>query len=442
MTTAEPATHSAPTDPSASASEGAQTRERTPWLLGFLCFLIPAVPTYVVPPGPLKSNGSPARVIAVMFLGLVVFGFLMVRRTGHARRLNPGALIILVYFLLRLTTYGVGLLGHDSFETASNRTRWLITLISHVGVGLYVLVRVRTERQRNIVLGCLAAGLTFACLVGVLQSVSHIDLRFLFQPPGFILNTEDLGLAERLGATRVTGTSQHPIEFSVLAAVTVPLTLYFARNATTRNLRLLSGAGCGLALLAMPAAISRTGVISLVTALLVYMFAFKVRPIANAVLVGAIAIGGYAVLFPNIVNALWNTITGSAGDTSVQSRTADYAEVSAIFREHPVFGVGLGGQPSLLDNEWLQAVVQGGFIGLVAMILISGGAIFGIAAALRSATSPREREQAFMLGAMAAGILASSTTFDLFFYQQPTLIFFIVFALLWSPFNVSAPEPN
>ena len=59
--------------------------ERTPWLLGFLCLLIPVLPTYVVLPGPLKSNGSPARMIAVMFFGLVVLGFVMVRRTAHAR---------------------------------------------------------------------------------------------------------------------------------------------------------------------------------------------------------------------------------------------------------------------------------------------------------------------------------------------------------------------
>ena len=120
--------------------------------------------------------------------------------------------------------------------------------------------------------------------------------------------------------------------------------------------------------------------------------------------------------------------------------------MSELFRGHPIFGLGLGGAaPSTigyLDNEWAQMIVQGGLVGLAAMTVLSGGAIFGIAAALRRATSPREREQAYMLGAMAAGILASSTTFDLFSFEQATLIFFIVFALLWSPFTIPAPEPN
>ena len=226
----------------------------------------------------------------------------------------------------------------------------------------------------------------------------------------------------------------------MLAAVTVPLTLYFARNAATRQLRLLSGAACGVALLAVPAAVSRSGIVSLIAALLVYMFAFKVRPIAIAVAAGSIAVGGYIVAFPHVANALWTTIIGSAEDASIESRILAYAKVSEVVHERPLFGLGLGGAPpgvvGFLDNEWMQAIVQGGLVGLTAMIVLSGGAIFGIAAALRRAGSPREREQAYMLGAMATGILASSFTFDLFTYEQATVLFFIVFALLWSPFTI------
>lgn len=205
MKTAEPAEF-APTDLPGTTSDGAQPGERTPWLLGFLCFLIPVLPTYVVLPGPLKSNGSPARMIAVMLFGLVILGVVMIRRSGHAPRVNPGAIILLLYFLLWLSTYGVGLLHYAPSPgwaaTTASMTRSLIMLAADVGVGLYILAKVRTARQRTFVLGCLAAGLTFACLVGLLQAVTSIDLRFFFQPPGFVLNTEDLALAERIGVDR------------------------------------------------------------------------------------------------------------------------------------------------------------------------------------------------------------------------------------------------
>src|SRR5262249_61234438 len=89
--------------------KAAETPERTPWLLAFLCILIPALPSFVVLAGPLKSNGSPARMIAVLLLGLALLGFFLVRRTAPHRTLNPGALLITVYLALELTIYGVSL---------------------------------------------------------------------------------------------------------------------------------------------------------------------------------------------------------------------------------------------------------------------------------------------------------------------------------------------
>ena len=68
--------------------------------------------------------------------------------------------------------------------------------------------------------------------------------------------------------------------------------------------------------------------------------------------------------------------------------------------------------------------MQGGIVGVAAMIVLTGGGIFGIAAALRSAATPRERDQAYMLGSMFVAILVSSFTFDLFSFQQAALILF------------------
>src|SRR3954468_22862026 len=89
--------------------------------------------------GPLKSNGSPAKLIAVLFFGLALLGFLFVRRTGLTRTVRPGVLIILFYFLLQLTVYGVGLTNVDSALVAGSRTRALINLVANVGVALYIL---------------------------------------------------------------------------------------------------------------------------------------------------------------------------------------------------------------------------------------------------------------------------------------------------------------
>jgi polysaccharide biosynthesis protein PslJ len=429
-----------------STNDGAATSDRVPLLLRLFCVVLPVLPTYLVLPGALKGNGAPARMMAVTMFGLVILSFLMVRRITPARQVNPGTLILLIYFALWLTAYGVGLLNNDDFLVSTSRTRSLMALVAHVGVSLYLLARVHSPRQREIVLGYLAAGLTFACLTGLLQGISSIDLRNLVNIPGFVVSTDTLQQFARGGITRVTGTSQHPIEFSVLAAVTVPLTLYLARNSATKHVRTLWGLACCVAILALPAAVSRSGIVSLIAALLVYMFAFKVRRIISAVTVGIIGLGAYAAVFPHIADAMWNTIAGSGEDDSVEGRIDDYARVSDLLRERPFFGLGLGGSPpaafGYLDNEWLQSLVQGGAVGLLAMTLLAGGAIFGISAALRrTPTSPGQREQTFMLGGIAVGILSSSFTFDLFGFEQAAMMFFMVFALLWSGFSVALPEP-
>jgi O-antigen ligase len=357
---------------------------------------------------------------------------------------RPGIALILLYFLLQLAIFGVGLTRLGSSVVEASKTRWMIMMISYTAVALYAMTRVETERQFTIVLGCLAIGLTFMCVVGLLQKTTAIDLRYLFQPPGFVVNTESVGEAERFGSTRVPATSGHPIEFSVLAAVTVPLTIHFARYAASRQVRWLAMLACGFALLALPAAVSRTGVVGIGAALLVYMWRFKVWELALAVIGAAVWVAGYIALVPATANALWETITNSEHDDSVLGRTADYAVVSKTFHDHPVFGLGLGANPpteyGYLDNEWLMAIVQGGSVGAAAMIMLTAGGIFGISAALRTATTPLERDRAYAIGAAFVAILTSSATFDLFSYQQASLIFFLLFGLLWANYKVLVPE--
>jgi polysaccharide biosynthesis protein PslJ len=426
-------------------------RERTMWMFAVLCLLIGILPAYLVPQGPLKSNGSPARLIAFVLFGLAVLGFVLIQRTAKTPTVNPGAVVILVYFLLLLAVYGVGRshLGNAVVEASKGRS--LFVLVAYVGVALYALTRVETVGQRSVLLGCLAIGLTFNCVVGLLQASAHTDLHSLFAPSGFVDNQVDIGdrglaasLSERFGVVRAFGTAGHAIEFSVLAAVTVPLAIHFARYGANKQVRLLAAVALGVALLAMPAGVSRSGVIALAVAFLVYMWTFKLRALGAAVVAGALALLIEFAVDPKVPQALWSTITNSATDRSVLERVGDYARVSQTFSAHPLFGLGLGASTpadyGFLDNEWLQAVVQGGIVQMLAMIVLSVGGIFGIAAALRRATTRRERDQAYMMGAMFAGILASSYTFDLFAYQQASLVFFILFGLLWSNFTVAFPE--
>jgi polysaccharide biosynthesis protein PslJ len=130
---------------------------------------------------------------------------------------------------------------------------------------------------------------------------------------------------------------------------------------------------------------------------------------------------------------------------SVHSARGTQSAARSARVPHARDGLGFGTtQPAeygFLDKEWLQALVQGGgAVRLVGMIVLVAGGILGVAAALRGATTRRERDQAYMMGAMLIGLLASSYTFDFFSYQQASLVFFLLFGLLWSNFTISFPE--
>lgn len=66
------------------------------------------------------------------------------------------------------------------------------------------------------------------------------------------------------------------------------------------------------------------------------------------------------------------------------------------------------------------------------MLLFGGGIAVAMTAALRRVTSVADRNMAYALGAALVGIALSSFTFDLRSFQQITLVFFLLYGLLWS----------
>lgn len=419
--------------------------EGTPWLAAIFAVIVPVLPTTSVFPGPLRGNGSPARILSFLFFTLIVLGFLVRRRTSDHPGVNPGTVIVIVFFVMQLATYATGLFEVGSPVVEASKDRTALSLVAQVGITLYILQTVRTARQRAIVLGCLITGIAYSCVIGILQGFFGIDLRFLAVPPGFVEVLETPELTSRQGALRVLGTSQHAIEFSVMAAASVPLSLHLARHATTPLRRQLAAIAGLLAVAAVPTAVSRSGVVTLAVALAVYMFAWKVRPIGNAILVGVGVLAAYAVVSPLYLKALWTTIVSSQSDKSITTRTEDYAAVGEQFRQDPWFGLGLGGYPPTefryLDNQWLQAVVQGGIVGLAALALLTLGSVAGMTAALRRSTTARDRNLAYALGAALIGIAVSSATFDLFSFQQITFVYFILYGLVWS-FHSTPTTPD
>jgi O-antigen ligase len=272
--------------------------------------------------------------------------------------------------------------------------------------------------------------------------LTQIDTSPFLKPLGLVATTDTangslaISIGERFGAKRAIGTAAHAIEFTVLAAVLAPLAIHFARYATHRYTRVFARLASVISLLAVPVGVSRSGIIALAAALFIYMWNVKLRSLAVAFVAGAAIFLASFAIAPNIGQALWKTIANSSEDSSVLSRVAATAKVSQTFHDNPVFGLGIGGAiPSIygfLDNQWMQAIVQGGLLGLLAMLVVAGAAAFGFASGLRRASDACQRDECYAMGAMLMGILASSFTFDLFGFPQIAMMYFLLLGLMWS----------
>lgn len=439
------------TSPFLSTASNVEGDRSTPWLLACLAFSIPTIPPYLSVRG--NSFASPARLISIAMLCLVIFSFLFLRRNGAMKFINPGTFYILSYLLIELSLHAASSSNYPiEFATgnkfvADNIIEHLGLVLACSGLALYSMTQIKDVGQRTVVLSSLMVGLIFACIVGALQSYASIDLRLLFEFPGMHetaqlgrpLGSGNVAITTRFGSPRAYSTANHPGTFAVMAAILVPLAVHFARfpaNSWVRGMSILS---IPVALAGVLSSGSRVGILVLIAAFLVYMWAFRLGDIVSAIIVGAAAAYFVIAAFPSSAKTLWTVITlGSAGeDPSVQARLDDYTAVEAVFSKQPVFGLGFGvnyppGSDGSLDNQWLLALTQGGIVGISALLVLVFAGLRGLSAALKCDTTRRDRDQRYAIAAIIVGLFVSTTTSDSLRDQQFAFILFLLLGLLWS----------
>jgi O-antigen ligase len=255
--------------------------------------------------------------------------------------------------------------------------------------------------------------------IGLVQFLFAIDVTAYIQVPGLVLKGDLIGFAERgTGFYRVSSTATHYIEFSTVMAIGVPFAIHTARFAHHPLARQLATVATVLMAAAIPATLSRTGILALAVALLAMMFAWDWRTRFN---IGVPAVGLLAVLAvvqPGLLGTIRSLFTGIGNDPSIQGRTEDYGIVFAYFYERPWLGRGPGTfVPELyiiLDNEWLQHMVNSGIVGLAALIGLILTSLTLSIIAFRRATRPEDKHLCMCLVAVQLIGVVSNSTFDAF----------------------------
>lgn len=402
---------------------------RTESVLTIVLVLLFLVPQSYVLVGPLRSVGNPALLGGLFTLVLWSSGRLLGLMTPYPD--HPARWLVMLYLLAALATWAAGMMRPLAASESAGAARALFPLAAGVGLAMFAcdgLVRraqVETLLQRLVYIGGVAA------LIGIVEFlIPGFNYRTVAHLPGLTTNTDDLVSDSRSGFDRVMAAAAHPIEYSVALAAIVPLALHFGLYGRTAGTRRLSR-GCLLALMVVtPMTVSRSGVVCVAVGVAVYLAHLSARARLNAAVLGIIGLGFMRAAIPGLLGTLRSLFLVGEKDPSIANRTADYAKIPALMDGHAWFGRGLGtfrpDQYFFLDNQYLGSMLEGGIVGvgaLVALFVIGMGLARG---ARHRSTAPDVRGLGQAVAASIAVLAVGAATFDELSFRQTALLLFLL----------------
>jgi O-antigen ligase len=376
--------------------------------------LLLLVPARLVAPG----MGAAGRPAAIAGLALLVWWALSRLHPNLATRgPQPVRWILLAFTIAVLVSYVLGLdRGLVPLEVRS-ADRFLLSMGSWLGVALVAADGLRDRRDVMRVIRALVALCACSALIGLLQYYG-LDLAPQIQLPGLVYNGELVGVGQRggPGLSRVYGTQQHYIEFSVILAMGWPFAMHSALSAGSRLTARLSWLAVVVITAAIPLAISRAGSLGLIAGFAILSVAWP-RPLrVRALFIALIGLVAFRSVIPGVLGTIRSAFLSYENDPSIVNRLADYAATQSYIEDRPWFGRGPGTfipeLYRLLDSQYLGSRLELGYIGIVAL----GGVFLGAYLLGRSVRKRADFDTTAHLGqalaASAAVALVASFTFD------------------------------
>lgn len=373
----------------------------------------------------------PALVVA---LGLAVLWFAtqMVDNLGIGKGRNAVRLALGTYIIVHLMTYGVatrrGLPG-DELKVADSS---LVRIGATVALAVFVCDAINTRQRLERVLKVLIASVTVVASVGLIQFAIGVDPVSFINLPG--LRVQENGYAafeSRSIFRRPAGTTNHPIEFGLVCAMTVPFAAHFVFRARDEGRPVgrwwtcLTVIGLGAML-----SLSRTAILSLVVAGLVLMITLPKGRKSSVLLVGGGFFMGASAVIPGLFGTLRGMFSNISNDPSVKARTADYADAWEQVYLHPWYGRGFGtylpDKYSILDNQYLLTLIENGYIGLFALIGLLLAALYAAIRARQLASDPTLSAIAGCFVATPLIGAVAAATFDLLSFGVATGMVFVL----------------
>lgn len=401
-----------------------------PALLKLTMLAILVLPSYMVL-GAIGASGNVPHLLAlaalVLWLLASTFGLHNPIHFGH-----PGRAALVLWILASCWSYAAMFAGFSGGTGVAERAaadRWLLLVFAGAGITLLTTESVRTIGDVRTITRWVMGGAAFCCVVALIQFQFQINPMEWINSMmvGFQNNGSGTAYQSRNSFMRVSGTTMHPIELSVVCSMLLPLSLWWALFDTEvrKRWRFLVPV---LLFVGNIITVSRTGLLGLgVTAVILLPYLPKTAKRWAFVAVPA-GVASLFVLVPGIVSTLFSSATAGSSDSSITYRTDDYPLAWRLFFEHPLLGLGPGSwmpvdMKNIFDNQYLLTVATMGGVGLAALLLYFLVPFF---AALTTAHHAQTIEMRVLAAAIAAAMLVaavSAGTFDAMSFQTCAFMF-------------------
>jgi lipopolysaccharide exporter len=377
---------------------------------------------------PLGGVGAPNTIFAVVLF--VVYMLAWFHPRSVLDRAHQPIRIAAVLWLCAILAAYVAATRHMLPQPEANGAdRGVILACGLVGVLLLAADGVDSMDRLGTLLRRIVAGGTAMAILGMTQFFTGLDAANYIIIPGLTSQEPYTDLLGRGSFNRPSATAAHPLEFAAVLAICLPLAIHQARFAPPGK-RKLRWAQVAVIAATMPMTVSRTAIVGLIVVGIVILPTWPKtsRRFAYLVIFGSIFV--FEAVIPGLLGTIRGLFAGIATDSSAQERTGAFSLAAPLISHHPLLGQGFG---TLLpeyffftDDQYLNSLVETGFIGLLALITLLASGWF-TARRVRSVTADGElRHLAQCLAASVAAAAVSFATFDALGFQIAAGLTFLV----------------
>lgn len=379
-----------------------------------LLFVVPSNATIKV----IGATGFAAGIVAMGSMGLYLAWVLL--GLHHPRRFRyPTRWTWVALWLTTLVSYIALQFRARTPLQSSSADRWLLFLMGLTAIATLAAEGLRTFDQLMSLLRTLLWAATFCAVVAAMQFYLNYNIAPTIggNIPGFHYDGTFSGIEYRGALARVPGMTINPLELGSVSSMLLPLAIAVAVIDKDKPgwRRFVPVALIGMCI---PMSVSRTAVLASAVAMLFLLLQAR-RPLRLTLLgvIPAAAVGVFAIM-PGFLTTITGFFLGAGTDTSVRSRTDDYAFVGGLVAQHPWFGTGGGTylpatQAEIFDNSYLKWVVEFGYVGLA--VLLIGFMLLPVATAVTVRRRTDDARYALLAAALSGGLAATvlaTATYD------------------------------